>query len=86
MVPVLVVGNKLRAKGDNTMVTAKQQTLDSLPDFFSVDAFAQVIGISRASAYRLTSRPEFPCLRIGRRIVLSRDHVRRWVDRGMEVM
>ena len=59
VVPVLVVGNKLRAKGVNAMVTAKQQTLDSLPDFFSVDAFAQVIGLSRASAYRLTSRPGF---------------------------
>ena len=68
------------------MVATKQQTLDSLPDFFSVDAFAQVIGISRASAYRLAGQPGFPCLRIGRRIILSRDHVRRWVDRGMEVM
>ena len=68
------------------MLTAERQSLDSLPDFISVDVFAQVIGISRASAYRLTSRPEFPCLRIGRRIILSRDHVRRWVDRGMEVM
>ena len=68
------------------MLTAERQSLDSLPDFISVDVFAQVIGISRASAYRLTSHPEFPCLRIGRRIILSRDHVRRWVDRSMEVM
>ena len=42
------------------MLTAERQSLDSLPDFISVDVFAQVIGISRASAYRLTSRPEFP--------------------------
>lgn len=83
---MLVVGNKLRAKGVNAMVTAKQQTLDSLPDFFSVDAFAQVIGLSRASAYRLAGQPGFPCLRIGKRIILSRDHIRRWIDRGMEVM
>ena len=86
VVPVLVVGNKLRAKGDIAMVTAKQQTLDSLPDFFSVDAFAQVIGLSRASAYRLAAQPGFPCLRIGRRIILSRDHVRQWINRGMGVM
>ena len=73
-------------KGVITLLTAERQSLDSLPDFFSVDAFAQVIGLSRASAYRLAAQPGFPCLRIGRRIILSRDHIRRWVDRSMEVM
>ena len=67
------------------MVTTKPQSLDSLPDFFSVDAFAQAIGISRASAYRLAGQSGFPCLRIGRRIILSRDHVRQWINQGMGV-
>ena len=35
---------------------------------------------------RLAAQPGFPCLRIGRRIILSRDHVRQWINRGMEVM
>ena len=66
------------------MLTTERPTLDALPDFFSVDSFAKVIGISRASAYRLAARPDFPSLRIGKRIILSRDHVKQWVNQELE--
>ena len=67
------------------MLTVEKQTIAMLPDFFSVDTLAKILGISRATAYRLAGY-QIPCLRIGKRIILSRDHVRQWINRGMEVM
>ena len=66
------------------MFTAEKQTIDMLPDFFSVDTLAKILGISRATAYRMAGS-QIPCLRIGRRIILSRDHILRWIDESMEV-
>lgn len=37
----------------------------------SVDDAARILGIGRATAYRATQTGELPCLRFGRRIVIS---------------
>ena len=59
--------------------------LDELPAFFSMAVFSDVFGVSRATAYRMAEKGEIPCLRIGKRIILSRDHIKQWVDQMMEV-
>lgn len=46
------------------------QDLDSLPPTLTVDQAAEVLGISRSSAYRAASASEIPTLRIGRRILV----------------
>ena len=56
------------------------RSLDDLPDFFSVSEFSAVFGVSRATAYRMAEQGKLPCLRIGRRIILSRDHLKQWVE------
>lgn len=56
------------------------RSLDDLPDFFSVSEFSSVFGVSRATAYRMAEQGKFPCLRIGRRVILSRDHLKQWVE------
>ena len=42
---------------------------------------AKLLGISLSSAYELMREEGFPALRIGNRIVVSKEKFCRWVDR-----
>lgn len=58
----------------------RYKTLDDLPPFCSVDDILGVLCISRATAYRLAGQGKIPCIRLGRRVVLSRDHLKDWIE------
>lgn len=62
-----------------------RKRLDELPEFCSITDFSDVFRVSRATAYRMAAQGEIPCLHIGKRIILSREHLRQWVDKNMEV-
>ena len=53
---------------------------DDLSDFFTLSDFASVIGISKATAYRMADQGRIPCIRLGERIILSKNHLRQWID------
>jgi excisionase family DNA binding protein len=53
---------------------------DSLPQFFGVARLKEFLGIGEAAAYSLVRRRDFPCLKIGRNIRISKDGLRRWVE------
>jgi excisionase family DNA binding protein len=55
-------------------------SLEQLPLALSAEDVAQVLGISRANAYNLLHREDFPTLRIGKRMLVSRDRLARWMD------
>ena len=57
--------------------------LDELPDFCSLEEFAEVFQVSRSTAYRMAARGMVPCLRIGSRIIVSREHLKQWVDESI---
>lgn len=65
-----------------TAVT-RAPSLDDLPDFCSLEEFAELFRVSRATAYRMAERGQVPCLRIGRRVIISREHLRQWVDESI---
>lgn len=46
----------------------------------SVSEAAEELGISTKTAYDLTHLDGFPVIRIGRRTLVSRDGLRRWVE------
>lgn len=46
----------------------------------TVPQAAQVLGISRALAYELVARGELPSLRLGRRVVVPRRALERFID------
>ena len=46
----------------------------------SVKELAACMGISRAKAYELVRRRDFPAVWIGRRVVVPVDSFRRWLD------
>ena len=64
------------------MRTAVQKNIgfDDLSDFFTLSDFASVIGISKATAYRMADQGRIPCIRLGKRIILSKNHLRQWID------
>ena len=64
------------------MQTALQgsKRFEDLSDFFTLADLASVIGISKATAYRMADQGRIPCIRLGKRIVLSKNHLRQWID------
>ena len=60
--------------------TKDQMSLDELPDICTLEEFSKVFRVSRATAYRMAARGNIPCLRIGRRVIMCKEHLMRWID------
>ena len=56
------------------------KSYEELPLFLSAQMVADVLGVSISSAYELMHEGGFPSLRIGNRLVIPKDHFRRWVE------
>ena len=48
---------------------------------YSVPELAEALGVGRKVAYDLVQRPDFPTIRIGKRIVVSIDGLKVWLER-----
>lgn len=46
----------------------------------TVEELGELLGISRSGAYALAKKPGFPCLRLGRRMLVLRDRVDGWIE------
>ena len=53
---------------------------DQLPIMLNANAIAQTLGISRASAYELMHSKGFPTLRIGKRMMVSKEQFIKWIE------
>ena len=58
----------------------KYRNLADLPDFCTLADLAVVLGISKATAYRMAEQGRIPCIQLGKRIILSKDHLKQWID------
>ena len=47
----------------------------------TVEEMGKELGISRATAYELSQRPDFPSFSIGRRVLVSRDGLLKWIEK-----
>ena len=54
------------------------------PDVLNAEQLAAMLGISRAGAYQLMNRADFPTLCIGKRKPAPKDKVLAWIDRQTE--
>ena len=61
----------------------KPVSLDELPDFCSLEEFSEVFRVSRSTAYRMAARGNIPCLRIGLRVIVSKEHLMRWINNSI---
>lgn len=63
------------------MKTSKIKTSDELPMYLTVMDMADLLGISRSSAYELTAEEGFPKLKIVTgRTIIPRDRLLEWLD------
>lgn len=53
---------------------------DQLPMILGADDIAATLGISRAKAYQLFHRADFPTIKIDKRLLVSRDRFFTWLD------
>lgn len=47
---------------------------------YSITETAQILGLSRPKVYDLLHRADFPAFRVGGRVLVSVDGLRRWVE------
>lgn len=52
---------------------------NELPIMLDVSLSAKVLGINKVRMYELAKTPGFPALRIGRRIVIHKEGLHRWI-------
>lgn len=56
------------------------KSYDELPLMLNMKQLSDLLGISDASAYELVQEEDFPSLRIGNRIVVPKEELRRWIS------
>lgn len=52
---------------------------DQLPLLLNVKQLATLLGVSDSSVYELIEEEDFPSLRIGKRIVIPKEELRKWI-------
>lgn len=57
--------------------------LSNLPDFFTPDILSAVLPVSKSTIYRALRQGTIPCLRVGKRFILSRSHLERWLEESL---
>lgn len=60
-------------------------SMDDLPVILSASDVAAVLGISRAKAYQLFHRLDFPTLKLDKRLLVRRELFFQWLDRQTQV-
>ena len=59
------------------------KSYDELPLMLSVHDVAEVLGISKSSAYVLVKEKGFPKLKIGARVVVPREKFFEWINKNI---
>ena len=68
---------------NGTIQPTGYKSLEDIPATFGPLELAGIMGISRNKAYDLANAPDFPKMRVGRRIVISKKHFAVWLDEKM---
>lgn len=53
---------------------------DELPLLLNVKQLVDLLGVSESSVYELIREEGFPSLRIGKRIVVPKEELRKWIS------
>ncbi|MBR1763593.1 MAG: helix-turn-helix domain-containing protein [Eubacterium sp.] len=55
---------------------------DEMPVTLSVEQAAEALSISTVSLYKLIKKDKtFPAINMGRRIVIPKDYLKKWIDK-----
>lgn len=59
-------------------------SFDELPVMLTVPQVAEVLGVSKTSAYELAHSDGFPSIALGTRLIVPRDKFLKWIDEQSE--
>lgn len=59
-------------------------SFDELPVMLNANQLAQALNLSRAGAYQLMHSSSFPTVRIGKRMLVPKEHLLRWLDQKVQ--
>ena len=81
---------QLQGVGCNGIITAQIQkgakimnritSFDQLPITLRAEDIAEILGVSRANAYVIMHSKGFPKMQIGKRIMVTKDNFRAWME------
>ena len=63
------------------MKLSEFKSYDELPMFLNAVMIAKVLGVSPSSGYELMHEADFPVLKVGSRMVVSKEKFLEWVER-----
>ena len=58
--------------------------LKSKPEMLSANDLLEIFPISRSGIYDLLREPGFPCIHLGRRIIVPRDAMIEWLENRLQ--
>ena len=67
-------------KEENKMKESKYKSFDELPMVLNAKIVSEVLGLSISSTYELMRGNDFPAKRIGKRIIVSKEDFRAWLE------
>ena len=56
------------------------KSYDEMPLFLNAEMVAKALGVATSTAYELMHEKDFPALKIGNRLLVSKEKFRQWVD------
>ena len=65
---------------------AMYKSYDDLPSVLSVKELKDFLGISRAGAYQLLHREDFPTLHIASRLLVAKDKLLAWMEQNTDTV
>lgn len=54
--------------------------IEEIPMIFGPRELSMILGISKNKTYEVVNRYDFPKIRVGRRIIISKKHFLEWMD------
>lgn len=60
------------------------KSYDELPLFLNAELVGKVLGVSSTTAYELLHQKDFPSMRAGSRLIVSKEKFREWADKQSE--
>lgn len=66
------------------MKTTTATAYDQLPLMLNAQQIAETLGLSRAGAYELLHSKGFPTLKVGKRLMVSKENFISWINRNSQ--
>ena len=62
------------------MKESMYKTYEELPLFLNADTVAKVLGVAISTAYEIMHENDFPSLKIGNRLLVSKEKFKQWIE------